>query len=330
VSEALYERYKDALRRGHIAALRGRPEEALSAYRQAIEIAPERAMPYVSLGGVLARLGRHDEALEAFDLAIERTPEDEIALRGRADALVAANRRTEAAETLDRLSGLFDGQGRLADACDAAREALELAESRDRRQELETFARRLRSEGRDVASTAALGRALEVLGDPGSKPRVIRVSGGPVGDGASVADGASVGDWPGAAAPVVSSPVTSAPVPRQVDLLAAVERALDAGDVDAVRASTLAAAAAQRGAGLLEAALDTCYMALATIPADPDIHLALAGLYLDRGWRVSAVDKIILLGRLADLAGDDATHDRLAALVAERLPDEPRLAARYG
>jgi hypothetical protein len=42
------------------------------------------------------------------------------------------------------------------------------------------------------------------------------------------------------------------------------------------------------------------------------------------------VDKVILLGRLADLTDDDATHDRLAALVEERLKDEPRLAARYG
>ena len=33
-------------------------------------------------------------------------------------------------------------------------------------------------------------------------------------------------------------------------------------------------------------------------PADPDIHLALAELYLDRGWRRSAADKMVLLGRL--------------------------------
>ena len=57
MSEALYERYKDALRRGHIAAQRGRPEEALTAYRAAIEIAPDRVLPYVSVGNVLSGYG---------------------------------------------------------------------------------------------------------------------------------------------------------------------------------------------------------------------------------------------------------------------------------
>ena len=325
MSEALYERYKDALRRGHIAAQRGRPEEALAAYREAIEIAPDRVLPYVSIAGVLARLGRQDEALVAFDRALDLAPSDEPALRGRAATLVALGRRADAADTLDRLSALLDGMGRLADACDAACDALGLAESRDRRADVEAFARRLRSEGRDVASTAALGRALAILGDPGSTPRVVRATAGP-GDAVPVWPNGDIAEPTDIA--VATSPDASRP--ERVDLLVAVERALDGEDVALVRSTALAAAAAQRRGGLLEAALDTCYMALARIPADPDIHLALAGLYLDRGWRVSAVDKIILLGRLADLAGDDATHDRLAMLVVERLKDEPRLAARYG
>ena len=37
-----------------------------------------------------------------------------------------------------------------------------------------------------------------------------------------------------------------------------------------------------------------------------------------------AADKLVLLGRLAELTADDATRDRLCELVAERLPDEPR------
>ena len=36
--EALYERYKDALKRGHVASLRGRLEEALTAYAEAAAI----------------------------------------------------------------------------------------------------------------------------------------------------------------------------------------------------------------------------------------------------------------------------------------------------
>lgn len=324
MSEALYERYKDALRRGHIAALRGRPEEALGAYQEAIEIAPDRALPFVSVGGVLARLGRTDEALVAFDRALARSPSDETAWRGRADVLVAANRRAEAAESLDRLSVILDGQGRLAEACDTAREGLELAESRDRRRNVEAFARRLRSEGLDTASTAALGRVLGILREPASNPRTAR--------GSAQATRPDVGDAErrAAARPTTGSTEQGATESDRFDLLVAAEAALDGGDLEAVRTRVLAASAGQRDAGQFEAALDTCCMALGVVPADPNIHLALAALYLDRGWRVAAVDKIILLGRLADLTNDEATHDLLAALVGERLRHEPRLAARYG
>lgn len=323
MSQALYERYKDALRRGHIAVLRGRPDEALGAYREAIGIAPDRALPYVSLGGVLARLGRSDEALVAFDRALARSPSDEAAWRGRADILVATNRRAEAAESLDRLSAVLDAQGRVAEACDTAREGLELAESRGRRRDVEALARRLRNDGRDVASAAALGRVLAVLREPASMPRA-----------ASAEAGATPSIVEGPAGKPASTSAAGSPsqVPAELvraDLMAEVEAAIDRADADAVRTRALAASAAQRASGLLEAALDTCYMALGVVPADPGIHLALAELYLDRGWRACAVDKVVLLGRLADLTGDDATLDRLAVLIGERLRDEPRLAARH-
>ena len=74
MSEVLYEQYKDALRRGHVAALRGRLDAAAAAYREAARIAPDRALPYVGLGGVLTRLGRSDEALAAYGLALDRAP----------------------------------------------------------------------------------------------------------------------------------------------------------------------------------------------------------------------------------------------------------------
>jgi len=107
VSEALYERYKEALRRGHVAALRDRPAEAIAAYREASAIAPERALPHASLGAVLLKLGRVPEALDAYAAALERAPRDETALLGRADALLHQDRRAEAAEAAleaDRLA----------------------------------------------------------------------------------------------------------------------------------------------------------------------------------------------------------------------------------
>ena len=84
MSEAIYERYKDSLRRGHVAAMRGRHEAALAAYVEAAEIAPERALPHTSIGQVCARLGRMAEALTAYAAALDRTPADAAALEGRA------------------------------------------------------------------------------------------------------------------------------------------------------------------------------------------------------------------------------------------------------
>ena len=63
-------------------------------------------------------------------------------------------------------------------------------------------------------------------------------------------------------------------------------------------------------------------------PADPGLHLTLADIYLDHGWRSLAVDKLDRLGQLAALTEDETTRERVCALVAERLPDEARLTAR--
>ena len=105
-------------------------DEAIAAYREAAGIAPDRAHAQASLAGILARTGRISEALAAYDVALARQPDDEASLRGRAEMLAIAGRRTDAAETLDRLADVLDRDGRLAEACDVARRALELAESR--------------------------------------------------------------------------------------------------------------------------------------------------------------------------------------------------------
>ena len=85
---------------------------------------------------------------------------------------------------------------------------------------------------------------------------------------------------------------------------------------------------AHRAAGRPAAAIDACYLALPGSPFDTGLHLSLAELYLDLGWRSVAADKLVLLGRLADLTDDTDAAARLCALAAARLPDEPRLAAR--
>jgi tetratricopeptide (TPR) repeat protein len=309
MSEVLYERYKDALRRGHVAALRGRLDAAVAAYREAARVAPDRALPYVGLGGVLARLGRSDEALSAYATALERSPRDEGAARGRADVLAALGQRSEAAETLDRLAEVLERDGRLADACDVARRSLELAESRGRRGHVETLVARLREIPGDAAAAEALERAIGVLDTvPGVAPRARKPE-----------------DDAGDAETPTAPHIPKAPDPALLTL--AVEEALEAGDLDEARRRALIAAAGHRAVGQFHAAMDACYQALAILPSDPDIHLLLAELYLDRGWRGPAADKLVLLGRLAQLTGDGATRARLCYLAAARFPDDPRLAA---
>lgn len=288
MSDALYERYKDALRRGHVAAQRGRSEEALEAYGEATRVAPDRALPLVGIGAVLTRLGKVSEALAAYNAALERAPTDEPALRARADLLAASGDRVAAAKTLDRLAGALDAGGRHAEAIDAWVRGLELAESRSRRAGLRSMVDRLAPPAAaDLNVIEARSRAERLLLD-------------------------------------------KVPVEPPFDPVAAttaVDAAVERGDAEATRGLALAAAAGHRAAGHVHAAIDVCYVALATNPADPDLHLALAELYLDRGWRTVATDKLVLLARLIDLADDGIARDRLCALATARLPDEPRLAS---
>lgn len=313
MSGSLYEDYKEALRRGHVAMLRGRLDIALAAYREASRIAPDRALPHVGLAGVLARMGRAGESLAAYRTALDRAPDDEGALRGRADLLATTGRRAEAARSLDRLAGVFERAGRTADACDVARRALELAESRGRRRLVQTLVARLRESTADPTAAEALDRALGVLevdAMEALEPATAQVEGAPEAPGESL-------DFE----PSLGSPAD----PIALDL--AFEAAIDAGDFEAAHRQAVASAAAHRAAGQFHASIDVCYEALAIAPADPGIHFALAQLYLDRGWRSLAADKLVLVGRLAQLTGDHATKARLCDLVVRLLPDDPRLVA---
>lgn len=292
MTDALFERYKDALRRGHVASQRGRFDEALDAYGEAAKVAPDRALPLVGIGLVLTRLGKSTEALSAFDLALDRSPTDETALRGRIDMLIALGDRIRAAETLDRLVPLLESADRRPDAIDAASRALDLAESRGRREALQAMVDRFATDPDPAAAAGeALVRARDLLAGP-------------------------IGPEPEAAPPPFDPAVA----------MAAVEDAARSGDADATRTAALAAARGHRAGGQIHAAIDACYQALATNPADPTLHLTLAELYADRGWRTTAADKLVLLSRLVEVGGDPSIRDRVCG-IATRLPDDPRLEA---
>src|SRR5512141_498210 len=102
--EDVYGRYAEALRAGHQFAASGQLKEALRCYRAATELAADRSVPHVALGGTLLRLGHTRDALAAYDRALELDPNDVDALTGRAAALLAAGRRAEAAQVHQRIS----------------------------------------------------------------------------------------------------------------------------------------------------------------------------------------------------------------------------------
>jgi tetratricopeptide (TPR) repeat protein len=294
----------------------------MAAYEEAAAIAPDRPLPHASIGGILLRTGRAADAAEAYDRALALGPRDEPALRGRADAMIALGRSFDAADALDRLADILDADGRLADACDAARRALELAESKGRRRQVEALVGRLKVSAPDEAAELSLSRALRLLRpdvvdeSPAAEPtfETIPIANGDDGEG-------------GAEQPVVEAAPEPPPEPVDAAVVgAAAEEALAAGDHAAARTGLLAAAAAHRAAGRSVAAIDACYLALAIAPDDADLHLLLAELYLERGWRGPAADKLVLLARLASLMDDGATRERICLLAGEQLPDEARLA----
>ena len=321
MTDAPYERYKDALRVGHVAALHGQLDEALAAYAQAAQVAPDRALPLTSRATVLVRLNRLDEALEAYGAALSLAPRDEAALGGRADALVRADRWAEAAGALDLLAEIQVVSGHLPEACDTARRALELAESRARRRHLADLTELLRDDPGGAAG-AALARALRLLEEPvqvlqpGAEGPASEAPGPDLLSAGSLAGGAD------ADTPSISEPVAIDLAAVSARLEAAMTSADPAGRIGAIVSASRELAAA----GLDEAALDAADSALGLAPDDPDLHLVLVELYVARGWRTLAGDKLLLLGRLVELSGDAAIRDRLCAAATRLLPDDSRLA----
>lgn len=96
MTDAVSERYKEALRRGHEAVVKGRPREAVQHYEEAGRLAEQRPLPFVSMGSVFLQMRQPREAVRAFDEALRRAPSDLEAMRGKAGALEADGRHDEA------------------------------------------------------------------------------------------------------------------------------------------------------------------------------------------------------------------------------------------
>jgi tetratricopeptide (TPR) repeat protein len=117
------------------------------------------------------------------------------------------------------------------------------------------------------------------------------------------------------------------PQPTGDELLAAAEAAEEAGDDASLRSLLLWTARAYAREGRFEAGLDTAHRLLRRSPADVDAHLALVELYVAQNWDGLAAEKLLLLGRLADLDGDDATRRRLCVAASRAFPGNERLQA---
>ncbi len=322
--EALYERYKEALKRGHLASLRGAVQDALTAYAEAARIAPERSTPHTSAGNALLRSRRPSEALRHYASALQIAKGDEAALLGRAQALAALGRRGEAATAFDAVADLRAAAGRLADAVDAGRRALELAEGRARRKNLELLIAQLRASEPGEPGRLALEQALQILegtavAGPGRSPATTApgTGDGPL-DGTSVAQAAEVmtGEREAAEIAAARREALDRDLPGDMDgeaMARAADAAADAGEPEVALARLLDLASIQWHLGSVAAALDACYAALSLAPDDLDVHLALVQLYRDRGWIELATEKLDLLERIAALDEDVAAVVRVAA-----------------
>jgi tetratricopeptide (TPR) repeat protein len=424
MTDDLYERYKEALRVGHVAVLRGALEEASEAYRTSASIAPSRALPHTSLGGVLLRLGHLDEALVEFAEALTRAPHDEGALLGLAEALNIAGQPVNAAAALDHVSEVQEAAGRLPEAADTLRRAMELEESAERSRRQRGLLRQIRLSAGDQAAERLLARALRLRDEPaaatvepapsatfaaplldwsmqaapttgpGTQPDAVGepaapwpaklalsahqygpvVAGTPESEAASaeptaepsrqpsptpaieapaeaqseVLRDAGLQAWPagvlelappsaealaGVGVMDVGFDATNLSVgetrhqPNGDELMSAAEAAEVAGDTAKLRSLLVWTARAYAREGRFEAGLDAAHRLLQRAPGDVDAHLVLVELYVARDWDALAMEKLVLLGRLAELNDDKETHQRLCAVASRTFPKDERLSA---
>jgi tetratricopeptide (TPR) repeat protein len=115
-------------------------DEAIEAYKQAIEIAPEQIFVWNNLGNLCLKIMRNDEAMLAFQKTLKQNPKDSIAWNGLGivyyrmgyidDSITAYQKAIEYAPTLAYpwagLGDSYSSTGRNLDAIAAYQKAIEL------------------------------------------------------------------------------------------------------------------------------------------------------------------------------------------------------------
>ncbi len=364
MSQELFERYKDVLREGHVAVLRGRLEDAVAAYREALEIAPDRALPRAALGSVQLRLGEPEQALATFEAALSLAPTDDASLVGRAQALVVLLRPEEAAATYDRLADTREAAGLPARAGDAVARALEIEPTPERQaRRAQLLAEHRRPAPAEAAEPAEAGSGEQAASPPARRAEdeegaTSGEAGEPTVSGDLEAGAATAGEaaggvpaeaidavaeiFPatalvahpgpgpvdGARAPLSGSSSDPGSIIAEAEALAfAADEAATYGDAPGAVAAAIASAERFQAAGRSLAALDVCMAALDSGPADISLHLLIAELYVGRGWTALAGDLYRNLVRLSDLDGDSVARERILAAARRSVPGDPRFAS---
>ena len=313
MSDSLFDRYREVLRAGHVAVLRGRLEDAAASYREAALLAADRAVPRTALGSVQLRLGQPEQALATFGEALALAPADDAALLGRAQALVVLERPDDAATTFDTLADARRAAGKLADAGDALRRALEIQPTAARRQRYQELADELRQAVGAAEAERALARALRYLETETAQ-------------GERQPEEPARSPEPASPEPAVAPVAPPDPARQGEALLLASEEAAARGDAPGAVAAAISAAHAFRDANHPVAALDACTRGLDSGPDDVSLHLLIAELALERGAIGPAADTYRNLLRLAEIDGDPATRERVVAAARVAFPDDPRFA----
>jgi hypothetical protein len=311
VTETLFERYKEALRSGHVAALRGRLEEAAGAYREAVSVASDRLVPRIALGRVLLRQGDPAAALEAYEGALALAPEDDEALLGRAQALVVLRRTAEAAATYDRLAHAREAAGRSADATEAARRAATIEPTDERRERLAALAG---VPVDDLEATLLEAPPTDSTATPGPAPEEAVAGTSEAGAVAESLTAEPLTAESLTAESLTAEPLTTEPVAADPEaLMVEAEDAAARGDADSAARAALAAGRAYLAAGKADAAMDACVVGIGAKPADTELHLLLVELGASRAGQAWAADAHARLLRLAELDQDDAAAERIRA-----------------
>jgi tetratricopeptide (TPR) repeat protein len=244
MAEAVSERYKEALRLGHVAVAKGRPREAVEHYEAAGRLAGARPLAFVRMGSIYLQMRQPREANEAFDEALRRAPDDLESLRGKAEALEATGETAQATAVAQR------------------------------------------------------GRELEAASDAGMAAQRARVE-------------AAHGNE------------------RHID---AALHALEAGDRPVAVGAYMTAAQGYFGQQAYDAAFDAVMRALQLEPGAIPIHMAMADMYLQRGWKALGVERLLLLEHRLSIEAEPGAKNALGQLAARHRAIDPeidRIAGTY-